>query len=83
MQFMAAAITELTHKNQELTREINLRSQCNEGYTKGQAQCQENRGNVEPESHLRGTTSRRVPHLEKEMDQMRKVMAEMKENMRI
>ena len=29
-----------------------------------------------------GTTSRRVPQLEKEMDQMRKVMAEMRENMR-
>ena len=30
----------------------------------------------------RGTTSRRVPHLEREIDQMRKVMDEMRENMR-
>ena len=82
MQFMAAAIAKLTHQNQELTREINLRRQRNEGYTKGQAQSQENRGNVEPESHSRGTTSRRVPHLEREVDQMRKVMEEMRENMR-
>ena len=29
-----------------------------------------------------GTTSRRVPQLEREMDQMRKVIAEMRENMR-
>ena len=82
MQSMAAAIAELTHQNQELTREINLRRQRNEGYTKGQAQSQENRGNVEPKSHSRGTTSRRVPHLEREVDQMRKVMEEMRENMR-
>ena len=40
------------------------------------------RGDAEPESQLRGTTSRRVPQLEREMDQMRKVMVEMKENMR-
>ena len=31
---------------------------------------------------MKGTTSRRVPQLEREMDQMRKVMAEMRENMR-
>ena len=35
-----------------------------------------------PKSQSRGTTSRRVPHLEREMDQMRKVMDEMRENMR-
>ena len=34
------------------------------------------------ESQSRGTTSRRVSHLEREMDQMRKVMDEMRENMR-
>ena len=37
---------------------------------------------MEPESQLRGITSRRVPHLEREMDQMRKAMDEMRENMR-
>ena len=35
-----------------------------------------------PESQSRGTTSRKVPHLEREIDQMRKVMDEMRENMR-
>ena len=59
-----------------------MKKQRYEGYTEGQAQNQEDRGNAEPKSQSRGTMSRRVPHLEKEMDQMRKVMAEMKENMR-
>ena len=65
---MAAAMAKLTRQNQELIREIKLKKQRYEGYTKGQAQNQEDRGNVEPESQSRGTTSRRVPHLEKEMD---------------
>ena len=76
-------MAELTHQNQELTREINLRRQRHEGYVEGQARSQEDRGgNAEPESQSKGTTSRMVPHLEKEMDQMRKVMDEMRENMR-
>ena len=79
---MAAAMVELTHQNQELTREINLRRQRHEGYIEGQAQSQEDRGNVEPKSQSRGTTSRRVPHLEREMDWMRKVMDEMRKNIR-
>ena len=37
---------------------------------------------MELESQSKATTLRRVPHLEREMDQMRKVMDEMKENMR-
>ena len=49
----------------------------------GQVQSQEVGGeNVEPENQSRGTASRRVPHLEKEMDQMRRVMDEMRKNMR-
>ena len=79
---MAAAMVELTRQNQELTREINLRRQRHEGYIEGQAQSQEDRGNVEPKSQSRGTTSRRVPHLEREMDWMRKVMDEMRKNIR-
>ena len=82
IQSMAAGMAELTRWNQEFTREINLR-QRHEGYVKGQAQNQEDKGgNAEPESQSRGTTSRRVPHLEKEMDQIRRVMDEMRENMR-
>ena len=74
VQSMAAAMAELTHQNQELTREINSRRR-HEEYAEG-------KGNMEPESQSRGTTSRRVPHLEREMDQMRKAMEEMRENMR-
>ena len=82
MQSMAAAMTELTRQNQELTTKINLKRQRDEGYDEGRAQSQEDRGNAEFESQSRGTMSRRVPHLEKEVDQMRKVMEEMRENMR-
>ena len=83
IQSMAAAMAELTRQNQELTREIGLRRQRHEGYAEGQAQSQEVRGeNAKPENQSRGTTLQRVPHLEKEMDQMRKVMDEMRENMR-
>ena len=49
----------------------------------GQAQSQEVRGqNVERENYLRGTASWRVSRLEREMDQMRRVMDEIRENMR-
>ena len=82
VQFMVAAMAELTRQNQELTRELNLRRQHYEGNTKGHTQSQEDRRNVELEIQSRGTTSQRVPLLEKEMDQMRKVMNEMKKNMR-
>ena len=59
-----------------------MKKQHYEGYAEGQAQSQEDRGDTEPKSQSRGTTSRRVPQLEREMDQMGKVMAEMRENMR-
>ena len=66
---MAATMVELTRQNQELTREINLRRQRHEGFAEGQAQSQEDKGgNSELESQSKGTTSRRVLHLEKEMD---------------
>ena len=76
------SMAELTNQNQELTRELNSRRQRHEGNTKGQTQSQEDKRNVEYEGQSKGTTSRRVPHLEREMDQMRKVMDQMKENMR-
>ena len=37
--------------------------------------------NVECDNQSKGTTSRRVPHLEREMDQMKRAMEEMRENM--
>ena len=82
MQSMAAAMAELTRQNQELTKELNSKRQHHEGNTEGHTQSQEDRRNAEPESQSRGTTSRRVPHLEKKMNRMRKVMDEMRENMR-
>ena len=59
-----------------------MKKQHYEGYAEGQAQSQEDGGDAEPKSQSKGTTSRRVPQLEREMDHMRKVMAEMRENMR-
>ena len=82
VQSMVVAMAELTRQNQELTKELNSRRQYHEGNTEGHTQSQEDRRNAEPESQSRGTTSRRVPHLEKEMDQMRKVTDEMRKNMR-
>ena len=83
VQSMAAAMAELTRQNQELRMEINLRRQTREEREGGrQTQSHDDRGNTEIGSQLRGTTSRTVPHLTEEMDQMKKIMEEMKENMR-
>ena len=82
VQSIAAAMAELTSQNQELTREFNSRRQHRDGNTEGHTQSQEDTRNDEPESQSKGTTSRKVPHLEKEMDQMKRVMDEMRENMR-
>ena len=66
-----------------MTREISLIRQRHERYEEGQAQSKKDReGNAKPESQSRGIASRRVPHLENEMDQMRIVMDKMRENMR-
>ena len=80
---MVAAMVDLTRQNQELRMEINLRRQTREECEGGgQTQSYDDRENIEIESQLRGTTSRTIPHLKEEMDQMKKVMEEMKENMR-
>ena len=80
---MAAAMAELTCQNQELIKEIGLRRQHHERHAEEQAQSQEDRReNAESKNQSRGIASRRVPHLEKEMDQMRRVMHEMRENMK-
>ena len=80
---MAATMAELTRQNQELRMEINLRRKTREEREGGgQTQSHDDRENTKIGSQLRGTTSRTVPHLKEEMDQMKKVMEEMKENMR-
>ena len=54
---------------------INLRRQAREKHEGGgQTQSYDDRENIEIGSQLRGTTSRTVPHLKEEMDQMKKVM---------
>ena len=73
VQSMAAAMAELTRQNQELTRQLNSRRQHRDENAKGHTQSQEETRNAEPESQSRGTTLQRVTHLEKEMDQMRKI----------
>ena len=81
VQSMAATMAELTRQNQELVRELTMRRQHRDENVGRQVQSQDER-NAEFESQSRGTPSRRVPHLEREMDQMRRTMDEMKENMK-
>ena len=68
VQSMAAAMAELTRQNQELTKQLNSRRQHCDENAEGHTQSQEDTRNAKPESQSRGTTSRRVPHLEKEID---------------
>ena len=70
-------------QNQELTREVNKQHWQRHG--KEQEQNSENGGaknGVKEGDQSRGTVTRRVPHLEREMDQMKKTMEEMKGSMR-
>ena len=83
VQSMAAVMAELTLQNQELRMEINLRRQVREEHEgRGQTQSHDDRENVEIGSQLRGTTSQTIPHLKEEIDQMKRIMETMKENMR-
>ena len=68
VQSMTVTMTKLTRQNQELTREIHLRRQRYEAYMEEQDQSQGDGRNAALESQSRGTTSRRVPHLEREVD---------------
>ena len=65
VQSMTATMAELTRQNQELTRELNSRRQHRNENAEGHTQSQEDTRNAEPESQSKGTTSRRVPHLDK------------------
>ena len=76
-------MAELTRQNQELRMEIDQRRQTREEREGGgQTQSRDDRENTEIGSQFKGTTSRAVPHLKEEMDQIRRAMEEMKENMR-
>ena len=86
LQSMAAAMADLTHQNQELTREVNKHKQRHQWQTEGLGQNSKNGGaknGAEGEDQSRGTIIRRVPHFEKEMDQMKKAMEEIRDSMRI
>ena len=75
-------MADLRQQNQELTREVNRhRRQCR---GEEHRQNSENRGaeNNAERDQSKGTVTRRVPHLEIEMDQMKKAMEEMKDSMR-
>ena len=59
-----------------------MRRQTHEEREGGQTQSHGGRENTEVGIQFRGTTSRTVPHLKEEMDQMKRVIEEMKENMK-
>ena len=66
VQSMADAMAELTHQNQELRMEINMRRQTYEEREGGQTQSHGGRENTEIGSQFRGTTSGMVPHLKED-----------------
>ena len=72
----------MTQQNQELTREVNR--QRHQQHSGEQGQNVENKvadNNAEGDQS-KGTVTRRVPHLEREMDQMKRAMEVMKDSMR-
>ena len=60
-------MAELTQRNQELTKEVNRQCQ-NHGGEWGQNSGNEGAENNAKRDQSRGTVTRRVPHLEREMD---------------
>ena len=85
LQSMAVVMTDLTHQNQELTQEVNKHKQRCQHHTEGPGQnskAREVENNAKGEDQSKGTITCRVPRLEKEMDQMKKAMEEMRDSMR-
>ena len=79
---MVAAMAELTQQNQELTREVNRHRHQQHGGERSQNVENEEADNNAEGDQSRGTVTRRVPHLEREMDQMKRVTEVMKDSMR-
>ena len=76
-------MVDLTQQNQETTKEVNRqrwqqRSEEHERNSKNEG----TENDIEGGEHSRGTITQRVPHLEREIDQMKKVMDKMKDSMR-
>ena len=65
---MVAAMAELTQQNQELTREVNRHHHQQHGGERSQNVENEEADNNAEGDQSRGTVTRRVPHLEREMD---------------
>ena len=83
LQSMAATMANLTQQNQELTREVNRqrRQRCVKEHGKNSKNGREG-NDVKGGDQSKGTVTRRLPHLEREMDQMKKAIEEMKDSMR-
>ena len=81
LQSMAALMAKLTQQNQELTREVNRQHQQHSGERGQNSRYEGDKNNAEGDQS-KGTVTCMVPHLEKEMDQMKKVMEKMKDSIR-
>ena len=80
---MAVVMANLTQQNQELTRKVNRHHQQQRSEEHGQNSKNGVAENgAEGGDQSRGTITCRVPHLEREMDQMKRAMEEMKDSMR-
>ena len=83
LQSMVVTLVDLTQQNQELTREVNRQRWQRRTKEHGQNSGNEGAKNgVEGRDQPRGTITQRVPHLEGEIDQMKKAMQEMKDSKR-
>ena len=82
LQSMVAMMAELMQQNQQLTREVNRQRQQHSGERGQNSGCEGVENNVE-EDQSRGTVTHRVPHLQREMDQMKRAMEEMKDSIRV
>ena len=71
LQSMATAMAELTQQKQELIREVNRQRQQQRGEERDQNSKNEEAENNVEGNQSRGIVTRRVPHLEREMDQIK------------
>ena len=75
-------MADLMQQSQELIREVNRQRQQQQGGERGQNSENEGTENNVEGDQSRGIVTRRVPHLGKEMDQMKRAMEKMKESIR-
>ena len=75
-------MADLMQQSQELTREVNRQRQQQQGGKQGQNSENEGTENNIKGDQSRGIVTRKVPHLGREMDQMKGAMEEMKDSIR-